>query len=159
MSRKDRAGSGVSRLKTAFADSSVSPGLALWRVTNAWQRTIRTALVAHRLTHVQFVLLASLTWMDRSVPVTQRDLADHARTDVMMTSQVIRALEAKGYVVRSPHPTDGRAFTLSPTAEGIAVANSANADVEAADRDYFAALGSEDLVVFTRLLRALDHRG
>lgn len=149
----------MNQLDSAFADASESPGLALWRVTNAWQRTIRNALVPHRLTHVQFVLLASLTWMDRSAPVTQRDLADHARTDVMMTSQVIRALETKGYVVRTPHPTDGRAFTLSPTTEGIAVAKSANAAVEAADRAYFAALGAQDLARFTALLRTLDHRG
>jgi len=148
----------VTTLETAFTDASSSPGLALWRVTNAWQRAIRTALAPHGLTHVQFVLLASLTWMDRSTPVTQRDLADHARTDVMMTSQVIRTLERKGYVTRGPHPSDGRAVTLAPTAEGSAVANRANADVEAADRAYFGALAPEDQKAFTSFLLTLDNR-
>ncbi|WP_448808364.1 MarR family winged helix-turn-helix transcriptional regulator [Agromyces bauzanensis] len=145
-------------LETAYRDASESPGLALWRVTNAWQRSIRAALAPHDLTHVQFVLLASLTWMDRSRPVTQRDLAAHAGTDVMMTSQVIRALEAKGYVARAQHPTDGRAVALTPTPEGIAVANRANRDVEAADRAYFGALRADDLRTFTRHLNTLDHR-
>lgn len=145
-------------LETAYRDASESPGLALWRVTNAWQRSIRAALVPHDLTHVQFVLLASLTWMDRSEPVTQRDLAAHAGTDVMMTSQVIRALEAKGCITRSAHPTDGRAVALEPTAEGIALANRANRDVEAADRAFFGALGADDLRVFTRQLNVLDRR-
>src|SRR5829696_15000 len=113
-------------LDTSYPDASASPGLALWRVTNAWQRRIRAALAPHDLTHVQFVLLASLTWMDRSQPVTQRDLAEFAGTDVMMTSQVIRALEAKGHITRDPHPTDGRAVTLAPTPTGIALANRAN---------------------------------
>jgi DNA-binding MarR family transcriptional regulator len=148
----------MTSLETAYADASRSPGLALWRVTNAWQRAIRTALAPHGLTHVQFVLLASLTWMDRSSPVTQRDLADHARTDVMMTSQVIRTLERKGYVTREPHPSDGRAVTLAPTPEGAAVANRANADVEAADRGYFGALSPEDQEAFTVFLLTLDHR-
>jgi len=143
-------------LDTAYPDASESPGLALWRVTNAWQRRIRAALAPHDLTHVQFVLLASLTWMDRSEPVTQRDLAAFADTDVMMTSQVIRALEAKGYVTRSPHPTDGRAVTLAPTPAGIALANRANTDVEAADGAYFDALAPADRESFTRHLRALD---
>ena len=146
----------TSGLDTSYPDASESPGLALWRVTNAWQRRIRAALAPHDLTHVQFVLLASLTWMDRSQPVTQRDLAEFAGTDVMMTSQVIRALEAKGHITRNPHPTDGRAVTLAPTPAGMALANRANADVEAADRAYFDALAPVDRASFTRQLRALD---
>jgi DNA-binding MarR family transcriptional regulator len=146
------------RLQTAFSDASSSPGLALWRVTNAWQRGIRAALAPHDLTHVQFVLLASLTWMDRAEPVTQRDLAVHAGTDTMMTSQVIRALEKKGLVTRSSHPTDGRAVALEPTPAGVAAANRANLDVEAADREYFSALDPDELTAFTRHLRTLDQR-
>ncbi|KHK96062.1 MarR family transcriptional regulator [Microbacterium mangrovi] len=145
-------------LDSQFGEASDSPGLALWRVTNAWQRAVRAALVPHDLTHVQFVLLASLTWMDAADPVTQRDLAAHAGTDVMMTSQVIRTLEAKGFVTRMPHPTDGRAVALAPTPTGAALANRANADVEAADRAYFAALDGPDLATFTRCLGVLDHR-
>jgi hypothetical protein len=47
---------------------------------------------------------------------------------------------------------------LSPTPAGIALANRANVDVEAADQSYFAALGEHDLAVFTRCLGVLDHR-
>lgn len=146
----------TSDLTTAYPDASDSPGLALWRVTNAWQRVIRAALAPHDLTHVQFVLLASLTWMDRSEPVTQRDLATHASTDVMMTSQVVRALEAKGYVTRAAHPTDRRAFTLAPTETGIRIVNRANADVEAADQSYFSALSPTNRAAFVRHLHVLD---
>lgn len=142
-------------LESAYPDSTGSPGLALWQVTNAWQRQIRAALVRHELTHVQFVLLASLTWMDRSEPVTQRKLAEFAGTDAMMTSQVIRTLETKGYVARSPHPADKRAVTVAPSAEGIALANRANIDVEAADSDYFGSLTPEELAMFRKSLHML----
>ncbi len=62
-------------LDTVYPDPEASTGLMLWRVTNSWQRTIRAALAPFDLTHVQFVLLAVLTSMDRSAPVTQRNLA------------------------------------------------------------------------------------
>lgn len=143
-------------LESAYPDSTDSPGLALWQVTNAWQRQIRAALAPHGLTHVQFVLLASLTWMNRSEPVTQRKLAEFAGADIMMTSQVIRALEAKGCVTRNPHPSDKRAVTVAPTSEGIALANRANVDVEAADSKFFGALAPEGLAEFTKSLNRLQ---
>ena len=127
-------------LDTQFPDAQSSPGLALWRASNAWQKRIRAALAPHDLTHAQYVLLASLTWMDRSEPVTQRDLAQHAELDVMMTSQVLRTLEAKGYIRREPHPDDGRAIAVHPTPRGIELANTATHDVESADTAYFATL-------------------
>jgi len=145
----------VTELRTQHPDAVSSPGLALWRVTNAWQRHVRAALAPHDLTHVQYVLLASLTWMDRSEPVTQRDLARHAGLDVMMTSQVVRALEAKGFVARHPHPTDRRAVTVEPTPVGVELANRATPDVEAADDTYFAVLPQGARASFTTALRTL----
>lgn len=128
------------RLDTAYPDAASSPGLSLWRVTNTWQRAIRAALEPFDLTHVQFVLLASLTWMDHARPVTQRDLARHAGTDPMMTSQVVRTLESKGLLTRTSHPRDRRAWALAPTPEGERLASRANLAVEEADAAYFAVL-------------------
>jgi len=148
----------MSRLETEFADADDSPGLMLWRVTNAWQAAQRAALKPYDLTHVQFVLLASLTWLGGAAgsgePLTQRHLAQHAGTDPMMTSQVLRALEAKSLVTREPHPTDARARALAATSSGVALANRAIGAVEAVDRDFFAALGRRR-GDFTKLLGKL----
>jgi len=133
-------------LGSRFPAASKSPGLLLWRVTNRWQAAMRVALSRHELTHVQYVLLASLTWLSAHEPerlVTQADLAAFAATDPMMTSQVVRTLERAGLVERLPHPTDGRARVLRPTAEGIAAARGATADVEAADAAFFAGVGDD----------------
>lgn len=143
------------RLSSEFADASESPGLLMWRATNAWQAAQRQALAPFDLTHVQFVLLASLTWLGAEASVTQRDLAAHAGTDPMMTSQVLRTLEQKGLVVRAPHPSDGRARAVSVTDAGAALANRANTAVEATDRAYFGALAAE-LATFTDALRRLS---
>lgn len=144
-------------LRSEFVSAELSPGLLLWRVTNAWQAAQRAALRPFDLTHVQFVLLATLTWHHDDHPVTQRQLAEHAGADPMMTSQVLRSLEAKGLVNRRPHPSDARARALTATPAGIDLANQANAAVEQVDRDYFAALG-QDRAAFTRMLAQLTHR-
>ena len=143
------------RLSSDFDDASASPGLLMWRATNAWQAAQRQALAPFGLTHVQFVLLASLTWLDADEVVTQRDLAEHAGTDPMMTSQVLRTLEQKGLLVRAPHPHDARARALSVTDAGAALANLANVAVEATDRSYFGRLGDE-LAFFTDALGRLS---
>lgn len=141
-------------LQSVFTDADESTGLMLWRVTNAWQAAQRRALKPFGLTHVQFVLLASLTWMESDTLVTQQALATHARTDPMMTSQVLRALETASLIKRRPHPHDGRARVLSVTPTGHALANSANAAVENCDHDFFDRLG-DDRIIFTRMLARL----
>ncbi len=141
-------------LATGFDQADNSPGLLLWRVTQTWQASQRAALAPHNLTHVQFVLLASLAWLNTDHPVSQADLAYHAGTDPMMTSQVLRALERKGLVGRTAHPTDRRAFSISATPAGIESANAAVIDVESVDRRFFGTLGAT-VPDFSRQLAAL----
>jgi DNA-binding MarR family transcriptional regulator len=133
----------VSRLATEHSTPDDSPGFLLWQVTNRWQSAQRATLKPFGLTHVQFVLLASLTWLAEDAPVTQRRLADHAATDPMMTSQVVRVLEERGLVQRATHPEDKRARALSVTSSGRALANRAVVAVEACDDAFFAVLGKE----------------
>jgi len=138
-----------------FPAASESPGLLLWRVTNRWQAVMRAALAPHGVTHVQYVLLASLTWLADREPerlVTQTDLAGFAATDLMMTSQVLRSLEKAGLVERLPHPTDRRARVLRTTPAGAETARRATADVEDADATFFAAVDAD---AFARQLAAL----
>jgi DNA-binding MarR family transcriptional regulator len=133
----------------------VSLGFLLWHATLRWQRLIAAALRPLELTHVQFVLLAVLWWFSevRGERPTQRALADQAGTDAMMTSQVLRALEARGLLQRDAHPTDGRARELVLTPAGADLALRAIAVVEAADREFFSAVG--DPARLEQTLRAL----
>jgi DNA-binding MarR family transcriptional regulator len=125
------------KLATEYRSADESPGFLLWQVTNRWQAAQRAALKPYGLTHVQFVLLASLAWLEGEGPITQRRLADHAATDPMMTSQVVRALQTRGLVTRGPHPHDRRAQTVATTARGRSLANEAVVAVEACDRGFF----------------------
>ena len=149
-------------LNTRHDSADDSPGLLLWQVTNRWQAAQRAALKPFGLTHVQFVLLASLAWLSRDdqvdEPVSQRALADQAATDPMMTSQVVRVLEERGWLTREPHPDDGRAFALRITDDGVGLVRRAVVAVELCDEDYFAALGSR-VGRFAGDLRLLRDRG
>ena len=144
----------ASRLATEFGGPEESPGFLLWQVTNRWQAAQRAALKPHQLTHVQFVLLATLTWLGAEEAVTQKQLAAAAATDVMMTSQIVRALDERGLVTRADHPGDGRAKALTVTDAGRALANAAVVDVEACDRAFFAGLG-DSVPEFVAMLRQL----
>jgi DNA-binding MarR family transcriptional regulator len=132
-----------------------SPGLLLWRATLGWQRRMTATLKPLGLTHVQFVLLASTWWLNRVAgeSPSQRRIADHANTDRMMTSQVVRALADKGLVVRRPDPDDSRAVRVEVTPAGADLAAEAVRRVEEVDASFFSAAG--DRAALVEVLRAL----
>ncbi len=134
-----------------------SPGFVLWHATLRWQQAMRSALAPHDLTHVQFVLLASIGWLaDRGGPPTQRAVADHAGADVAMTSQAVRSLEAKGLVLRERVAGDARSWRLRLTPTGAERLGAALTAVEAADREFFAP--APDPGAMPAILRALARR-
>jgi DNA-binding MarR family transcriptional regulator len=119
-------------------DPDDSPGFLLWHVTLRWQRDIAAALAPLGLTHVQFVLLASTWWLNSlGQQPNQLAVARHAGTDVKMTSEVLRKLEAKGLLRREVDALDTRARKLRVTDRGAQQAQAAIAAVEAADAAFF----------------------
>jgi DNA-binding MarR family transcriptional regulator len=147
-------------MNSEFNDAKDSPGFLLWQVTNIWQKDIRHALEPFDLTHPQFVLLFSCQWLNdkaNSSGVTQIQLAQHAKVDVNVTSQVLRTLEKNGCVKRSPHPTDTRANVITMTQSGSELASRAVQAVEAADRAFFSGIG-DDRGELIRLLLQLTKR-
>lgn len=132
-----------------------SPGFLLWHVTLRWQREVVAALAPLDLTHVQFVLLANLWWRNEhgGEDPNQLALARYAGTDVKMTSQVLRKLEAKGMVVRDVDPADTRARRLRATPHGAALAQRAIAEVRRVNDAFFAPAGDPAAVL--SMLRSL----
>ncbi len=146
------------KLQTSFEMPSDSPGFLLWQVTNIWQRKQRAALKEVDLTHVQFVLLATLAWLTQEgQEATQVVLSQFAKTDVMMTSQVLRTLAVKGLLTREEHPVDTRAKVLKVTEAGHDVLERAITLVEKVDRDFFAGLGAESAQIVALFRRLLSH--
>ena len=83
----------------------------------------------------------------------QLSLAREAGTDVKMTSEVVRKLEAKSLLVRTVDAGDTRARRLRVTGRGAELARRAVTTVEAADAAFFRA--TPDSAALTALLRPL----
>ncbi len=133
-----------------------SPGFLLWHVTLRWQRDIAAVLKPLGLTHVQFVLLASTWWLNsHDQQPSQAVLAAHAGTEVKMTSQVIRSLEAKGLITRDVDAADTRARRIVATEAGTALAPRAVAAVESVDLALLRPLTAAEATAFTDALRRL----
>lgn len=131
-----------------------SPGYLLWLMSNKWQAQQRLALKPFDLTHVQFVLLTCLVYAPDKKRLTQAQLAERAQTDPMMTSQVLRRLEAKGLVQRTSNTQDKRAVDLEATAQGTELIDRAIVAVEAVDEDFFGILEAE-VSNFVAMMRQL----
>ena len=116
----------------------------LWQVSTNWRRLIEAALAEIGLTHPQFVLLANLGWLNRNqLEVTQVELAAHCRTDVNMTSQVLRTLEKKGYIERVSRVENQRSKFPKITKNGKKIIEQAIPLVEQVDQRFFEKLGSD----------------
>jgi DNA-binding MarR family transcriptional regulator len=138
-------------------DPEESPGFLLWHVTLRWQREIAAALAPLGLTHVQFVLLAATWWLNsRGEDPNQLSVARQAGTDVKMTSEVLRKLEAKGLVARTVDATDTRARRIRITERGGELAVRAVTAVEGVDAAFFRA--TPDPAALLALLRPLAAR-
>jgi DNA-binding MarR family transcriptional regulator len=139
-------------------DPDESPGFLLWHVTLRWQREIAAALTPLGLTHVQFVLLAAAWWLNsRGEEPNQLSVATQAGTDVKMTSEVLRKLEAKGLIVRAVDAADTRARRIHVTERGGDLALAAVAAVEGVDAAFFQA--TPDPGALLAMLRPLALRG
>lgn len=120
-----------------------SPGFLLWQLAHLWQRQVVAELRPLGLTHVQFVLLSGLKHLqsNRNTPVTQAQLADYSRTDIMMTSKVVRKLEDKELIARENHPQDTRAKSIRLTKDGEKCLKKAVGIVDKLDQKFFATAG------------------
>ncbi|MGW3346571.1 MarR family winged helix-turn-helix transcriptional regulator [Nonomuraea rubra] len=75
-------------------------------------RRLRRQAAAHTLTPTQFATLAAV---ERHSGITPGELAELEKVQPPSMTRVIAALEERGLVARTPHPTDRRQVTVSVT--------------------------------------------
>jgi len=129
-------------------------GFVLWRVLHRYVREADRVLAYFDLTHLQFQTLALAAWLGRSgEPVTQVDLARAGDIGTMQVSQMMKALESKGWVKRVRSASDFRAKNVVLSPEGLAVLHRAFPPMIELQRNLF----GEDGAPGGRLIDAL-HR-
>jgi DNA-binding MarR family transcriptional regulator len=138
----------ATRPQQSFPYSSAwdRPGFLLWHATMRWQRAAAAALAPLGLTHAQFRLLCAVTWLKahQGEWPSQRELAEHAGVDAMMTSQVVRALEKAELLERFKDEHDARVRRLRCTKSGNSLAMRAIKKIETIDDEFFG-VGTERL--------------
>ena len=103
-------------METAVNDLLHSVGLLI--------RRVRAAAGTHELSFSESAVMGRL---DRDGPATTADLARAEGVKPQSMGATIAALEEMGFVVRKPHPTDGRQVNIALSAKGAAVRASARA--------------------------------
>src|SRR3989338_5589068 len=87
---------------TLFKTPEESPGYLLWHVSSSWRSSIEKTLKPLKLTHPQFVVLATTSWLTRKGDhVNQIDISKSTGLDPNTTSQVLRSLEIKNFIKRT----------------------------------------------------------
>lgn len=85
--------------------------------------------------------------IQREGGTTQRRVAEQLKlNESAVTAMVGRLMEA-GFVTREPSPTDGRAWTVSLTPQGLAALETFRVNLDLMNTEITAALGGEDAVV------------
>lgn len=131
---------------TMYDTPEESPGYLLWRVSTRWRSAVEKTLKSFDLTHPQFVILATLSWLTKDGnTINQVAIGCMAGLDPNTTSQIIRKLEEKQYITRIPSSTDERSKNVMATQRGRDILARALPTVEQVDKTFFAILKENEL--------------
>jgi len=121
-----------------FQEATRSPGFMLWQTSLLWKRKLERLLRQHNITHVQFVILTSLAYLQgKKINTNQIKLARFSMCDVSMASQVIRVLVKKQLIERVHKEGDERSKFLTLTSAGIKLVQNTVKNVEDIDSKFF----------------------
>lgn len=132
-------------------------GFALLKAAQAWRTEANDVLRQHELTMPQFLVTMALYRQARHDwdPLTQSEVATRLGMDANTTSQIVRALERRGLLTRTPHPEDARSLALALTPEGIDRGREASASARQLNDLFFSAVAPEQLTSLGDILESL----
>jgi len=125
---------------------------ALSDLIRIYQFRDRDRICCHDVSVSQCYALEALL---RQGGMTLNDLAAHLYLDKSTASRVIDSLERKGYVTRTPHPSDRRAVALEPTPAGHDLYRRIEEDILAEERALLAGFDPEIRRAMTSLIARL----
>jgi len=135
-------------------------GFKAVHVAQRWQRRLESALAPVGLTHLQFILLGTIDWLERSGEVpSQARLANFTLFDRMMISKVLALLAKKGLITRDTHPSIPKAKRVDLTKAGRQALQRARPLWAATERRYFGQVGAEGMATLGALLDQLLENG
>jgi DNA-binding MarR family transcriptional regulator len=137
-----------------FKQPEDSLGYLLWQTAHGWMRLLNSTLVEIGMTHLQFIVIGSATWlMHVGKQPSQAKLAEFCAMDPMLISKVVRMLEKKGSIKRTADTRETRIKLVSLTEEGEAMLIRALPLIERAYDEFFSPLGEKEKDFRESLLR------
>jgi DNA-binding MarR family transcriptional regulator len=133
-----------------------SLGFLLWQTTMVWQRLIKKSLEPYGISHAQFVIMATLLWLDaHHYDTTQILIVNWTKLDKMTVSTSLKKLVHLGFVNRIEHATDTRAKKVSLTKKGTSMVNKLVPIVEAIDSQFFGEISQQEQNSLLKILNKL----
>ncbi|MCL1943149.1 MAG: MarR family transcriptional regulator [Candidatus Azobacteroides sp.] len=132
--------------KSPFATDNLAEdsGFLMLQVSSLWADCHDRILKKYYdLSHMQYAVLASIYWLvlHSEKQVTQTILSQHTKINPMAISQMLKVLEAKGYIYRTTHLNDVRAKAVDLTQQGQELMNKAVLTILEVDTKFFQILG------------------
>jgi DNA-binding MarR family transcriptional regulator len=126
---------------------------SLMRVQQLVLARLDALLKVHGLTFARYEALVLLVFSSTgSLPLGK--MGERLQVHPTSVTSIVQRLEAGGFVVRRPHPDDGRAVLAEITDSGRAVVEAATADLVGADFG-LGALDDDRLADLSQLLRPM----
>lgn len=136
-----------------------SPGFLLWQTTLTWQRLIKKDLEKHDISHMQFVIMATLLWFEEHHETpTQATISRLSKIDEMTVSKSLKKLTTLGYTSREESPEDTRAKNVHLTIQGKEFISKLIPIVEKIDASFFNILTPSEQEALLQIFNKLSKR-
>lgn len=138
------------------ASSARPAGLAylVGRLDHVLGQRLREGLAPHGLSVPQYTALSVFR---AHGSLSNAQLATRTMISPQSANEMVKQMEGRGWIERSPDPAHGRIIRISLTASGEAVLRAGDADVLAIENLMFADLGKEERAQLQARLRAAVH--
>ena len=142
-----------------FTTPQESIGLQFWRLHQTWQKKITSALSPFKITHTQFVILASIQWyQSQQLKPSQADLSKLTGIGKMTLSKAVIKLETLGFIKKNKSKQDTRAVNIVLTNEALVLIPKLISTVELIDTQVFDLKEESDKVCFQKSLVTLNNK-
>lgn len=140
-----------------FKTPQESIGLQFWKLHSKWQKKITIELSQYKVTHTQFVILASIKWFQKqSIEPSQAEISAVTGIEKMTLSKAVVRLESLSLVKRTQSYKDTRSICISLTNKASKLIPKLLKVVENIDNEIFSIKNIPERVLFTKIITELN---
>ncbi|WP_312795360.1 MarR family winged helix-turn-helix transcriptional regulator [Tianweitania sp.] len=151
----DRVGRGMEKWRRARPDIDVSGKAVVGRIrhlNDIVMRAVDKALAKHGVKYPVYAVLATIRVSGSPYRMSPTELLSTLLVTSGGLSNLLRRMEADGYITRAADKRDGRGVIVELTEQGVAIADASMADHAAVERDLIECLPDDVKETIARAL-------